>query len=76
MAGETTNQTPGLRHRFAYHKPDAARGEEHSKIRNEIGDLAEWLDARLPPGREKALVITHLEEAMFWANAAVARQQQ
>jgi hypothetical protein len=28
----------------------------------------------LPPGREKALVLTNLEQAMFWANAAIARQ--
>lgn len=27
----------------------------------------------LPPGREKSLVLTSLEEALMWANAAVAR---
>lgn len=27
----------------------------------------------LPPGREKSLVLTSLEEALMWSNAAVAR---
>lgn len=29
----------------------------------------------LPPGREKSLVLTNLEEALMWSNAAVARNQ-
>jgi hypothetical protein len=29
----------------------------------------------LPPGREKSLVLTALEEALMWANAAIARNR-
>lgn len=29
----------------------------------------------LPPGREKSLVLTTLEESLMWANAAIARNR-
>lgn len=66
--------TPDLRHRFAYHPPknDAVR-EAHEYVRLNLGDLAAELDYLLPDGREKATCLTKLEEAMFWANAAIAR---
>lgn len=62
-----------LLRRFAYHAPDRARAELHEDVRAGIYSLARWLNETLPTGREASLVITHLEEAMFWANAAIAR---
>jgi|10_taG_2_1085330.scaffolds.fasta_scaffold00071_6 hypothetical protein len=35
----------------------------------ELGDKVD----ELPPGREKALVLTKLEEAMMWIRMAIAR---
>lgn len=65
-----------LAHRFAYHKPSSEEvGDRHSYIRRELGALAEDLNELLPDGREKSTAITRLEEAMFWANAAIARHQ-
>lgn len=65
-----------LRHRFKYHPPknDETR-ELHEHVRQFIGDLAGWMNLNLPDGREKSLVFTHLEDAMMWANAAIARNQ-
>lgn len=60
--------------RFEYHAPDATRAQEHEDIRTAAKGLAKQLTAVLPPGREASLAITHLEEVVFWANAALARQ--
>jgi len=66
--------TEGLFHRFAYHPPkDDSIVARHAGIREGAFELAEEWDGLLPEGREKALAITKLEEAMFWANAAIAR---
>lgn len=62
-----------LSHRFDYHPPGADRARQHEHVRDLIGSMAHELNDRLPEGREKSLVITHLEETMFWANAALAR---
>lgn len=62
-----------LINRFSYHKPDGAKIVLHADVRDRALDLALWLDTVLPDGREKSLAITHLEDAMMWANASVAR---
>ncbi len=63
-----------LAHRFAYHKPqDAETVWAHERVRDLMGDVAEDFGHILPQGRESALALTKLEEAMFWANAAIAR---
>jgi hypothetical protein len=60
--------------RFRYYPADEARGEVHAHVRAKVMDLALDLNGVVPEGREKAVMLTKLEEAMFWANAAVARQ--
>lgn len=65
-----------IAHRFTHHPPkDAATAGKHAVVRETIGDAATVLADRLPEGREKSLALTKLEEAMFWANAAIARNQ-
>ena len=60
--------------RFDFHPATTAekRGA-HGSVRHAHKQLAEFVDEHVPAGREKALAMTKIEEALFWANAAVAR---
>lgn len=60
--------------RFSYHPPTKpGTREAHEFVRAACRNLAETLVPILPESREKSLAITKLEEAMFWANASIAR---
>lgn len=63
-----------LAHAFAHHPPKNNQTEEmHAHIRDVLYGSARAVRIYCPPGRETALALTKLEEAMFWANAAIAR---
>lgn len=62
-----------IANRFTYHAPDDAAIAAHADVQARAHGYAEILNERLPEGREKSLAITHLEEVVFWANAAIAR---
>jgi len=64
-----------LENRFSYHAPTTFKVGLHGVVREKLLLLAEELSEFLPDGREKSLFITKLEEAMFWANAAIARTE-
>lgn len=51
-------------------KDDAISSIE--RITGEFEDFAEWLAGVLPVSREGSLALTHLQEAKFWANDAIA----
>lgn len=58
---------------FTYHQPDNLRIVKHQRIRESLNVVADMLVADCPESRELSLALTKLEEAMFWANAAIAR---
>lgn len=59
---------------YDHHPPRSAEeAHAHTVVRARFGQLAEHLEREVPPGRELALAHTHLETAMMWANAAIAR---
>ena len=62
-----------LRLRFDYHAPDEEKKILHEHIRTKCLELAVFLQDNLLECRENSLAITHLEDVMMWANAAVAR---
>lgn len=66
-----------LLNRFTFHPvKDADQGALYGSIRDQALALALWLDERVPDSRELSLAMTHLEEVVFWSNAAVARNNK
>lgn len=64
-----------LKHRFRFHP---ANTEEKQSAHEEIRDVCftaadKIVELTGPMSREQSTAVTKLEEAMFWANAAVAR---
>ncbi|MEK3735499.1 hypothetical protein MKX64_24090 [Paenibacillus sp. FSL M8-0334] len=62
-----------IENNFSYHAPKPGQPEVYQEIREKAKELAYLIDELAPNSREKALAMTNLEQAVFWANAAVAR---
>jgi hypothetical protein len=63
-----------LADRFVYHAVKPEQVEIYTKLRAKAKEFAELTEAVVPESREKSLSFTHLEQAIMWANAAVARR--
>ena len=74
MRTEITEATrKDLEHRFKHHPPIGDKVQRHEAVRGNCMALAFTLVEMAPAGRELSLALTKLEEAMMWANAAIAR---
>lgn len=58
--------------RFRYHPATETTGPRHDDVRSECQALAEFFYDHLPESREKSLALTKLQEAMMYANSAIA----
>lgn len=64
-----------LQNRFVHHAPKEGQTDRYAEIREILRLNAEYITERTPKCREQSLALTKLEEAMFWANAAIARNE-
>lgn len=64
-----------LDNNFAYHAPKEGQPEKYEEVRQDAKRFAETLAELCPPSRELSLALTNLEQAVFWANAAIARNE-
>lgn len=60
---------------FIYHAPKEGQTEKYQEIRDKLKEAAYLINASCPESREKSLAFTHLENAMMWANASIARNE-
>jgi hypothetical protein len=62
-----------LRIRFGHHPPrNRQEAQEHERVRGYFWELVCLLHGAVPPGPQRDLMWTHLEEAQMRANAAIA----
>jgi hypothetical protein len=64
-----------LKRRFTYTAPVEGQPERYQEIRATAFELARRVSVLCPPSRERSLAITNLEQAVMWANAAIARNE-
>ena len=61
---------------YDHHAPqNDADIEAHTKVREAVRACAAKLEDLCPGSRELSVAHTHLETAMFWANASLARKR-
>ncbi|MGH7124894.1 MAG: DUF7681 family protein [Stellaceae bacterium] len=64
-----------IRRDFTYHSPKPTQTGRYMAIREAAGDFALLIAESCPDSREKSLALTNLEQAVMWANAAIARNE-
>ena len=71
----TTEERDRLNNDFTYHAPKPGQPEIYGQIRDTAKSFALFLTDKCPKSRERSLALTKLEEAVFWANASIARNE-
>jgi hypothetical protein len=72
----TPEEQKRIDNNFIYHKPQGNQPQKYEVIRGSGKTLALTLCRLCPESRELSLALTKLEEAIFWANAAIARNEK
>ena len=60
---------------FTHHAPKHGQTEKYEAIRAKAKELAVIMGQLCPRSRELALARTSLEQCVFWANSAIARNE-
>lgn len=64
-----------LDNNFTYHAPKGDQAERYEAIQAKAKELAAFFMEHCPPSRELSIALTHVEEAVYSANAAIARNE-
>jgi hypothetical protein len=61
--------------RFVYHPPKNDQTKRYEHLRATALHLASEIERECPPSHETSLALDHLETAVMFANAAIARHE-
>lgn len=64
-----------INRRLGYHPATEVTGPAHDRMRRLFIAAANVVACETPPSREQALALTAIQEALMWANAAIACNQ-
>lgn len=64
-----------MRNDHQYHAPKPGQPERYTEIRKCAGIFARMILEQCPPSRERSLALTNIENSVFYANAAIARNE-
>lgn len=67
--------TTRIQNDFIYHSPFGTQPERYQALREKAKELAGLMIASCPDSRELSLALTNLEQAVFWTNASIARNE-
>lgn len=72
----TDQELQTLQNNFTYHAPFGTQQSRYGTLRERALDLADLITEFCPNSRERSLAMTNLEQAIFWANASIARNEK
>ena len=61
--------------RFTYHPPSEDQIKRYEELRGTAAQFARIIMTLTPESREQSLALTHLDEVVMFANAAIARNE-
>lgn len=64
-----------VQNRFFYHPPTEEQAARHQVLSEGFAEVARLVLVATPESREQSLALTKLEEAKFFASAAIARRE-
>ena len=71
----TDEQKKKLEHNFSYHPPKPGQPGKYGEIRGMGLTFSEIVCLHCADSRERSIALTKIEEAVMWANAAIARNE-
>lgn len=69
-------QVQTIENNFKYHKPSSEQALRYVRIQDQGKSMALEIVDKCPPSRERLVALTKIEEAVMWANAAIARNEK